>query len=379
MKRRTRLLVGLILVGMLLTATGTAWAEEPAARAALRGQVAAIEGDTLLVTTPSGTQQRVVTGEATRFRIGGARDPSLEDIDVGDYVGAWGERNEDGDLVASVVIVVPAELAQRRFVVQGQVLAIEGLTIAVDTGQGERLVVTDESTRFVIPGVEEPGIENVSVGDPVLALGKPDDEGNLMARVVAVITPGQVRQHTIRGLITDIEGDTLNVLTRRGEIRVLTSDDTVFRIPGVEDPGIDDLNPRDLIIVVGTWKADEEVFSSRAMTLVPRWPSHLRFLRGEVTAVEGRTIVLQALQGEVAVLTIGDTQFRFPGVEDPGLEDLKVGDKVGILVVQTDDGGLLAKVVLVRRNTDSLTDAIMAPVEAATALLQDSAGQATGD
>jgi len=379
MKRRTRLLVGLILVGMLLTGTGTAWAEEPAARAALRGQVTAIEGGTLLVTTPSGEQQRVVTGEATRFRIGGTRDPSLVDIDVGDYVGAWGERNEDGDLVASVVIVVPAELAQRRFVVQGQVLAIEGLTIAVDTGQGERLVVTDESTRFVIPGVEEPGIENVSVGDPVLALGKPDDEGNLMARVVAVITPGQVRQHTIRGLITDIEGDTLNVLTRRGEIRVLTSDDTVFRIPGVEDPGIDDLNPRDLIIVVGTWKADEEVFSSRAMTLVPRWPSHLRFLRGEVTAVEGRTIVLQALQGEVAVLTIGDTQFRFPGVEDPGLEDLKVGDKVGILVVQTDDGGLLAKVVLVRRNTDSLTDAIMAPVEAATALLQDSAGQATGD
>ena len=376
MKRRTRLLVGLILVGMLLTGTGTAWAEEPAARAALRGQVTAIEGGTLLVTTPSGEQQRVVTGEATRFRIGGTRDPSLVDIDVGDYVGAWGERNEDGDLVASVVIVVPAELAQRRFVVQGQVLAIEGLTIAVDTGQGERLVVTDESTRFVIPGVEEPGIENVSVGDPVLALGKPDDEGNLMARVVAVITPGQVRQHTIRGLITDIEGDTLNVLTRRGEIRVLTSDDTVFRIPGVEDPGIDDLNPRDLIIVVGTWKADEEVFSSRAMTLVPRWPSHLRFLRGEVTAVEGRTIVLQALQGEVAVLTIGDTQFRFPGVEDPGLEDLKVGDKVGILVVQTDDGGLLAKVVLVRRNTDSLIDAIMAPVEAATTLLESLAQQA---
>jgi len=376
MKRRTRLLVGLILVGMLLTATGTAWAEEPAARAALRGQVAAIEGDTLLVTTPSGTQQRFVTGEATRFRIGGARDPSLEDVDVGDYVGAWGERNEDGDLVASVVIVVPAELAQRRFVVQGQVLAVEGLTIAVDTGGGERLVVTDESTRFIIPGVEDPGIEDVSVGDPLLALGRPDEEGNLRARVVAIVTPGQVRRHTIRGLVTDIGGDSLGLLTRRGKVRVLTSDDTVFRMPGVEDPGIDDLHVRDLIVVVGTWNADEEVFSARAVTLIPRWPSHLRFLRGEVTAVEGRTVVLDALQGEVAVLTNGDTQFRFPGVEDPGLDDLEVGDKVGILVVRTDDGGLLAKVVLVRRNTDSLTDAIMAPVEAATMLLESLAQQA---
>jgi len=376
MKRRTRLLVGLILVGMLLTGTGTAWAEEPAARAALRCQVTAIEGDTLLVTTPSGEQQRVVTGETTRFRIPGTRDPSLVDIDVGDYVGAWGERNEDGELVASVVIVVPAELAQRRYMVQGQVLAIEGLTITVHTGQEERLVVTDEFTRFVIPGVEEPGIEDVSVGDPVLALGRPDDEGNLMARVVAVVTQGQVRQHTIRGLVTDIRGDSLNLLTRRGEIRVLTSDDTGFRIPGVEDPGIDDLNVRDLIIVLGIWKADEEVCSARAVTLVPRWPSHLRFLRGEVTAIDGRTIVLEALQGEVAVLTNGDTQFRFPLVEDPGLDDLEVGDKVGILVVRTDDGGLLAKVVLVRRNTDSLTDAIMAPVEAATMLLESLAQQA---
>jgi len=376
MKRRTRLLVGLILVGMLLTATGTAWAEEEVARAALRGQVAATEGHTLLVTTPSGEQQRVVTGETTRFRIPGTRDPSLVDIDVGDYVGAWGERNEDGELVASVVIVVPAELAQRRYMVQGQVLAIEGLTITVHTGQEERLVVTDEFTRFVIPGVEEPGIEDVSVGDPVLALGRPDDEGNLMARVVAVVTQGQVRQHTIRGLVTDIRGDSLNLLTRRGEIRVLTSDDTGFRIPGVEDPGIDDLNVRDLIIVLGIWKADEEVCSARAVTLVPRWPSHLRFLRGEVTAIDGRTIVLEALQGEVAVLTNGDTQFRFPGVEDPGLDDLEVGDKVGILVVRTDDGGLLAKVVLVRRNTDSLTDAIMAPVEAATMLLESLAQQA---
>jgi hypothetical protein len=45
-------------------------------------------------------------------------------------------------------------------------------------------------------------------------------------------------------------------------------------------------------------------------------------------------------------------------------------------VVRTDDGGLLAKVVLVRRNTDSLTDAIMAPVEAATTLLESLAQQA---
>ncbi len=375
MKRRTKLLVSLVLVGMLLSVTGTAWAEEQADRVALRGQVAAIEGDTLLVTTPSGEEQRMITDENTRFFIPGVQEPSIEDMDVGDYVGVWGERGEDGVMLARVVLVVPAELAHRRNFVQGRVTAVEGLTISVETGQGERLVITDESTRLFIPGVENPRIEDVSVGDPILALGRPDDEGNLLARMVAIVTERQVRRHTLRGVIQAIDGDTIGLRTRRGEVRVETHEGTIFRIPGVEDPGVEDLNVRDLIIVVGTWDAEEEVFRARAVTLIPRWPSHLRFLRGEVTGIEGRTIVLHALQGEVAVLTDGDTIFRIPGVEDPGLDDLEVGDSVGILVGRTDDGGLLDKAVLVRRGSESLIETLRALVEAATMLLESLAQQ----
>jgi RNase P/RNase MRP subunit p29 len=379
MRRGTRMLVSLVLVGMLLSVAGTAWAEESAERGGLRGQVVAIEGDSLLVATPAGEQQVVITHEETRFRIPGVRKPSISDIEVGDYLGAWGQRNEDGDLVASVVIVVPAELARRGYVVQGLVAAVDGFTITVETGQGERTVVTQESTRFLVPGLEEPGIGDISAGDPILALGRSDDEGKLLARVVVIVTQRQVRRHTIRGVIRAIDGDNIGLLTRRGEVRVETNSETVFRIPGVEDPGIDDLHLRDLIVVVGTWDAEEEVFSARAVTLIPRWPSHLRFLHGEVTAIDGRTIVLNALQGELAVLTDGDTVFRIAGVEEPGLDDLEVGDTVGVLVGRTDDGGLLAKVVLVRRESGSLTDAIMAPVKAAVALLEGLPEQASGN
>jgi hypothetical protein len=379
MTRRRKLVVSLVLVGMLLTVTGTAWAEEPAERGALRGRVVAVEGDTLLVDTPSGEERSAIVGEETRLFIPGVREPSIEDIDVGDFVGAWGAVNEEGDLLARAVIVVPAEMAQRRNLVQGRVMAVEGLTIRVETGQGERFVVTDEATRFLIPGVEEPGLEDVAVGDPILALGRPDDEGNLLARMVAIVTAGQVQRHTLRGVITAIEGDTIGLLTGRGDVRVLTSEETIFRIPGVEDPGIDDLEVRDRTLVVGTWDAAQELFTARAVTLIPRWPSHLRFLRGEVTGIEGRTIVLNALQGEVAVLTDGDTLFRIPGVEEPGLDDLRIGDKVGILVARGEDGGLLAKVVIVRRPQESIADAIREPVEAATALLDSLVQQADHD
>jgi len=311
----------------------------------------------------------VIVGEDTRLRFPGVRQPSIESIEAGDYVGAWGEIDEDGDLLATMVVVLPSELAQRRFVVQGHVAAIEGQTLIVETGQGERIVVTNESTGFRIPGVEDPGLEDIAVGDPIMGLGRPGDEGNLLARMVAIVTAGQVQRHTLRGVITAIGGDTIGLLTHRGDVRVLTDRETIFRFPGVEDPGIDDLEVRDRIVVVGTWGAEGEVFNARAVTLIPRWPSHLRFLRGDVTGIEGRTIVLNALQAEVAVLTDGDTVFRIPGVDEPGLENLRVGDKVGILVARAEDGGLLAKVVLVRRPDESIAEAIAAPIETATALM----------
>jgi len=76
------------------------------------------------------------------------------------------------------------------------------------------------------------------------------------------------------------------------------------------------------------------------------------------------------------VVTDEDTQFRFPGVEAPGLDDLRVGDMVGVLGARSEEGGLLAKVVLVRRPDESLIETLTTPVEAATTLLESLAQQA---
>jgi RNase P/RNase MRP subunit p29 len=371
MKGKVKLISSLVLIGMLFTLTGAAWAAEPTAGEGLRGQVAVIDGNTVLVATRGGEEHRVVTDEDTGFRIPAVSEPTIADIDIGDFIGVRGERNENGDLLAEVIIVLPAEYALYRNIARGEVLATEDSMLTVQTRLGEKLVITNEETRFRIPGAEEPSLEDISVGDPVLAVGWPDEKGNLLARVVAVVTGPQLQRHSLRGLVTSIEGDTLGVTTRRGEIQVETSEDTAFRIPGVEDPGIDDLNLRDLVVVLGTWDAEQEVFMARAVGLIPRWPSHLRFIRGEVTGIEDRTIVLNALQGEMSVLTDGETIFRIPGVEDPGLDDLRVGDRVGMLVARTEAGTLLAKVVVVRKGESSFTTHVMAPIEAATALMED--------
>jgi hypothetical protein len=196
------LVVSLVLVGMLLALTGTAWAQEPTGRQGLRGQVVAIEGNVLLVKPASGLERSVIIGDDTRLFLPGVAEPSLEDIEVGHYVGVWGETDDAGALLARVVVAVPAELARRGRVVWGQVASIDGAVLTVDSPRGERAVTTDQETRFYFPGVKEPTIADLQVGDPLLAIRRPDEEGNLLARLVAAVTPRQVRRHTILGVIT---------------------------------------------------------------------------------------------------------------------------------------------------------------------------------
>ncbi len=370
MRWKVKLLSGLVLAGLLCSLTEVAWADESGEEAGLRGQVLATEVSALVVRTVSGEECRVITDQETCFRIPGVPSPSIDDIDAGDYIGARGSRNEDGDLLAALVVVMPAELAHLRNIAWGEVLAIEGATLTVRTEPGERLVITDEGTRFRIPGTDEPSIEDISVGDQILALGRPDEHGSLLARVVAVVSAPQLRRHTLRGLITSIEHDAFSLATQGRVVRVASSEDTIFRIAGVEHPGLDDLNVRDLVLVLGTWNAEHEVFKARAVSLIPRWPSFLRFLRGDVTGIEGRTIALHAMQGELAVLTDANTIFRIAGVEDPELDDLEIGDKVGVLATRTEGSALMAKAVVVRRHESPLVDVLAGPVEAAVALLK---------
>jgi hypothetical protein len=55
----------------------------------------------------------------------------------------------------------------------------------------------------------------------------------------------------------DAEAGTLTLRTeRRGEVTVLTDDDTAYRIPGVEDPGFADIEVGNRVVVLG--RPDEE-------------------------------------------------------------------------------------------------------------------------
>ncbi|HHS98595.1 MAG TPA: hypothetical protein ENK08_12020 [Chloroflexi bacterium] len=340
-------IAGLLLALFLLTLPATAFAAaqpDPPDRhrRAVRGEVTAVTPPTLVVQTTTGPVV-VTTDENTRFRIPGVENPSLEDIQVGDHVVCILRWREQGTVAALVAVVNPDRQGER---VGGQVLSVEGSDITIHTFGGETVVVhTDSETRFRIPGVEDPGPDDIEVGSLIGAVGERGEDGVFRARLV-VVPRTAARRGRVTGEVMGIEGTTLVLQTKGGrEVRLLTDEETVFHVPGVETPSLEDVH-------VGNRVTAEVVLREGVLyaAQVIVWPHQPARLRGKVTAIEGRSLLLETPYGQVRVLTDDSTMFRIPGVENPSLDDVRVGDHVGCGGEWKNEKTFHASVVVVQRD-----------------------------
>jgi len=341
-----KIVSSLVLATLILSLGSVAWAAEPQQGRFLRGQVMAIGGTTLTVETPDGERQ-VTTHDETRFRIRGVEDPTIADVKVGDYILARGESDSTGAFVVQAIFVMPGQRVG-RFIAQGTVTAIEGTMLVLDTLQGEKRVTTDEAI-FWAPDVANPSLADVQVGDQVVALGRPDEDGNLAARLVAIASAGELREHAVRGKVTAVQGQTLVIVTREGEKEVVTTSETYFHVPNVEEPGLDDIEVGCIITALeqkddnGTFTA-QIVAAARARRL-RKMIVRRNMVGGEVKTIEGTTLTVETRQGDKTILINENTRFRIPGVENPSLTDIKAGDRIIALGRRTEDGELVARVV----------------------------------
>jgi RNase P/RNase MRP subunit p29 len=164
--------------------------DEELPKALIRGRAVAVAQQTIVVQT--GRRERAVTVlPRTRLWSTRGRLDSLRDVHAGNQVVALGQPTDLGQWVAVLVVVVNAEPLPGQGL-GGQVTALdaETKTLTVQTeGRGEILVVTDDRTRFGIPGVEAPGFDDVSIEDWVVVVGRPDpnDPNRFLARGVGVV------------------------------------------------------------------------------------------------------------------------------------------------------------------------------------------------
>jgi RNase P/RNase MRP subunit p29 len=362
-------LLSLVLATLILSRGPVVWAAAPELGCFLLCQVTAIEGATLMVKTPDGERQ-VTTNDETRFRIPGVENPTIADVNVGDYILARGEPDSIGTFVAQAILAVSGQRVG-RFIVQGTVSAIEGTTLVLDTLQGEKQVTTDEAI-FWAPDVENPSLADVQVGDPVVAWGRPDEDGSLASRLVAIALTKELREHAVRGRVTAVEGQTLFIITREGEKEVVTTSETHFRVPNVEESNLDDIEAGCIIAALGQ-KDDDGTFTAQIVAVARARPRLKMIVRrnmvfGEVMAIKGMTLTLETRRGEQTILTDANTRFRIPGVENPSIEDIKVGDRVIALGRHTEVGDFIARVVGVPKGRRLLSETKALPLDLAKAM-----------
>jgi len=215
----------------------------------LRGEVLAVEGDTFTLRTARDRELTVLTDETTEFRVPGVEDPSIADLEVGDKVAGEGVIEQGGTARATLVVVLPEQVAR----LAGEVAAIEGTTLVLDTPGGQVDVLTDADTVLRIPGVEDPSLEDIKVGDKIAAAGTWEDETTFHAIGVAVGGRREGQRGVVRGRVVSVGDDSLVVGSPRGPVTVLVDGETQFRVPGVEEPGLDDVEIGALVAARGTW------------------------------------------------------------------------------------------------------------------------------
>ncbi len=306
------------------------------------GTLAEINGDTLIVETKGGRPATVHVDAETAYRIRGVEDPGLDDLEVGMRVIARGTLNPDGSLQAQVVGA--AEAGPRQARLRGEVIAIEGNAFTVRAGKREVVVQTDEATEFRVPGVENPTIADLEVGDKVAVGGVVEGGGTARATLVIVLPDDAAR---LTGKVTDIEGTTLAVRTAGGTVNVLTDGDTVFHVPGVEGPGLDDVEVGDRIVAGGSWESESAFHAIGVGVVGGRRAGARGTVRGRVIDIGEDNLALGTARGSLTVLVDEETRFRVPGVEDADLGDVEEGARVGVLGAWNEDGALQALVVRV--------------------------------
>lgn len=248
-----------------------------------------------------------------------------------------------------------------RSVRHGTILEISGESLLLQTRNGELTVLTDENTHYRIPGVQEPGLNDLSAGDHIGIAGRRDEDGAVLARLIIRI-PDREEVGQLRGELTAKGDDWLEITLPDGTpVTILVNDQTHFRIPDVEDPGLDDLNVSDPVFARGLWNDDGEL-EARLVGLVPDGVENI--LRGKVTTINDPTIEVLTRQGAAVVITDAETRFHIPGVENPSLADIAIDDIILAGGVKEEDG-LHAVVVAVtperpqrtiRRGTVSAND-----------------------
>ncbi len=178
--KRWKRLIGAVVGSMLLFGWGTGMAWPHAVRAArtparviVRGTIAKVDpaAKALTVKTTKGEMVEVAGTDKTVLLVIGIRKPTWNDLHPDERVLVVGTRTDSKVEAIRIGVRPPVQS------VHGTIAEIKGNTVVVQTAKGKVNLLTDDRTRFRVPGVKSPSLKDFKAGDRVsaLAIGHFDD------------------------------------------------------------------------------------------------------------------------------------------------------------------------------------------------------------
>jgi hypothetical protein len=224
----------------------------------VEGKLTDIQGSALTVAVRPELFAAVHVGDDTVYHIRGVDDAGLQYLEIGMRFVARGTLNADGRLQAQVVNAGNPAPSQGRL--QGEISVIDDSSFTIRTLRGQEILVeVTRSTKFRMPGVENPSFADLQVGDRVAVTGKAttsadDADERIIQAVLVIVLPEPVVR--LPGKVSGIDGTILLVETPRGTVNVITDGETAFHIRGVDEPGLDDVQVGAEIVASGAWQDD---------------------------------------------------------------------------------------------------------------------------
>ncbi|HEV8516082.1 MAG TPA: DUF5666 domain-containing protein [Candidatus Limnocylindrales bacterium] len=156
----------------------------------LAGTVTAVNDASFTITGRDGLQHTITTTDETAYRLGRS-EGSRSDVTIGARIVAAGETASDGSFTATTVTIVLPRVA-------GEVNAIESDTITIDRrGDATLTINVTSATTYDVAGVEDAGLDDISVGMFLIAEGRQAADGSFEA---TAIHAGAFRGALERGL-----------------------------------------------------------------------------------------------------------------------------------------------------------------------------------
>ncbi|HET7089385.1 MAG TPA: DUF5666 domain-containing protein [Anaerolineae bacterium] len=157
----------------------------------VRGKVIAVDGGLITVEDRDRNAVDIATSADTRFRVKGKPEASIDDVQAGMLLGAAGQFDASGALVAKQVVAVRPRGPKGGPVEVGRAAEVNGGEFALSFPDGSTLTVTTDASTLVI----RRGEDGASIGTPddvkesarVVVMGIPSNGGSgIAARVIVV-------------------------------------------------------------------------------------------------------------------------------------------------------------------------------------------------